>query len=352
MTKLTANNIYQDLLKKITKIYNQAQVNAAQALDHIRTESYWQIGREIIQVEQKNQIRAEYGVQLVQSLSEDLTKRLGDGFSTRNLFYMRQFFLAYPILQAPAKSFSLTWTHYQMLSCIKDEKLRKSYERQTLKLKWSTRELEDALKKDQVVFESMPQLTHKIGSTSTKVEDLPVKRGVLHSHFVFERKDNAVWIDRGFFNYYKMILAKGQNFKEGDVVELIHKADSNSLKASFIKKNEVYTYVAIKENIIDGDTLVCRMYFGEDSFTRQRLRLRFIDAPEIDTLKGKQAKKFVEEALSSVNFFILKTYSTDVHGRFLADIFYLPGETDPAIVAQTGKLLNQELLDQHLAVRI
>ena len=71
------------------------------------------------------------------------------------------------------------------------------------------------------------------------------------------------------------------------------------------------------------------------------LRLRGIDAPEIDTPEGKKSKKFVERELSQVNHIILTSSRSDKYGRYLADVFY--GEGD-------GQFLNQRLLDEGLAV--
>ena len=56
---------------------------------------YWYIGREIVQTLQRGDERAEYGRRLVAVLSDRLTGRFGRGFSTRNLWYFRQFYLAY-----------------------------------------------------------------------------------------------------------------------------------------------------------------------------------------------------------------------------------------------------------------
>jgi len=73
-----------------------------------------------------------------------------------------------------------------------------------------------------------------------------------------------------------------------------------------------------------------------------RFRLRGIDTPELNTLAGINARAFVRDALSQVSFVVLSTYRTDTYGRYLADLRYLPGETDPVIVrdrAVSGALL-------------
>src|SRR3546814_21015129 len=61
------------------------------------TASYWEIGRRIVEAEQKGRRRAGYGEQLMARLSADLTARFGRGFSPDNLENMRRFFAAYPL---------------------------------------------------------------------------------------------------------------------------------------------------------------------------------------------------------------------------------------------------------------
>ena len=108
------------------------------------------------------------------------------------------------------------------------------------------------------------------------------------------------------------------------------------------------------EKVIDGDTLLVSFDFNCPMSVSQKLRLRGINCPEMDTEEGKRAKRFVEARLKGCEFIIVKTYKdrTDKFDRYLADIFYSPGANDPAIVAQEGTYLNQELLDEHLAVAI
>lgn len=66
-------------------------------------------------------------------------------------------------------------------------------------------------------------------------------------------------------------------------------------------------------------------------------------------LKGRQARMFVQDALSACDQVVVKTYKQEKYGRYLADLFYLPNEPDADVVASTGIFLNQELLDQGLA---
>ena len=102
----------------------------------------------------------------------------------------------------------------------------------------------------------------------------------------------------------------------------------------------------------DADTIWVHIDLGFYSHTRQKLRFRGIDAPEISTKKGQKAKEFVEATLSKVSFIIIRSTSLDKYGRPLTDIFYLEGESDPQKVLEAGIFLNQELLDKGLACLI
>jgi predicted nuclease of restriction endonuclease-like (RecB) superfamily len=103
-------------------------------------ETYWQVGRRIVEEEQQGSKRAEYGQQLLEKLSLRLSKDFGKGFDPSNLWNMKGFYLAFPILDALRQE--LSWTHYRILLRINDEKERDYYLRECADARWSTRELE------------------------------------------------------------------------------------------------------------------------------------------------------------------------------------------------------------------
>jgi hypothetical protein len=65
------------------------------SVNALMTATYWEIGRRIVEFEQKGQNRAEYGHRLLKRLSGDLAARFGRGYSERNLEQMRLFYLAW-----------------------------------------------------------------------------------------------------------------------------------------------------------------------------------------------------------------------------------------------------------------
>ena len=105
MNKLVKTESYATLVHDIAEIYNRARKTLI--------ESYWQIGRRIVEHEQQGEGKAEYGVRLLEHLSEDLQHKLRSGFSISNLRNMRRFYLDNRIHQAPGE---LNWTqHVELL---------------------------------------------------------------------------------------------------------------------------------------------------------------------------------------------------------------------------------------------
>jgi len=88
-------------------------------------ESYWQIGRLIVEHEQAGESRATYGKQQLQVVSQKLTERLGKGFDVTNLRNMRRFNKTFPIRDA--LRLELGWTHYRRLLRIDNEQARGWY---------------------------------------------------------------------------------------------------------------------------------------------------------------------------------------------------------------------------------
>jgi predicted nuclease of restriction endonuclease-like (RecB) superfamily len=136
---LGARTEYQQLLGQIAHDYQQGQVRAVQAVNTQLIETYWQVGQRIVEFEQNGKERAEYGKSLISQLAQDLTLRLGKGFSRSNLVYMRLFYLRYPISQKP--SHQLSWSHYVELLKLDDDLERSFYEKQAIAERWSVPEL-------------------------------------------------------------------------------------------------------------------------------------------------------------------------------------------------------------------
>ena len=86
---------YAPFLKDICRLLDEARQQAARTVNAFLTATYWEIGRRIVEYEQKGKKRAEYGSALLQRLSKDLTVSFGRGFGVDNLQRMRSFYRAY-----------------------------------------------------------------------------------------------------------------------------------------------------------------------------------------------------------------------------------------------------------------
>lgn len=87
------------------------------------TQTYWDIGKRIIEEEQDGESRAKYGKALLKNLSLELANNFGKGFSVDNLENMRNFYLVYSKSETASRKFKLSWSHYIFLTEMKETKL-------------------------------------------------------------------------------------------------------------------------------------------------------------------------------------------------------------------------------------
>ena len=90
-------DVYMDFAGDIAALLDEARRQAAQSVNAILTATYWEIGRRIVEFEQKGEQRAEYGEEVLIRLAQDLTAKFKRGFSRQNLQQMRQFYLVYSL---------------------------------------------------------------------------------------------------------------------------------------------------------------------------------------------------------------------------------------------------------------
>ncbi|MDS0792811.1 PDDEXK nuclease domain-containing protein [Burkholderia pseudomultivorans] len=145
---------YAGIHGSIVELLDEARRAAARSVNALMTASYWEIGRRIVEAEQRGKRRAGYGEQLIERLSGDLTARFGRGFGVNNLENMRRFFLTYRgaeisqtvsgklTLAELAQIFTLPWSAYVRLLSVKDDHARRFYEAEALRGGWSVRQLD------------------------------------------------------------------------------------------------------------------------------------------------------------------------------------------------------------------
>lgn len=130
---------YAELINNIGNTLDIGRQQTYKAVSNLLVQTYWSIGRYIIEFEQKGKIKAEYGTNLLNRLSKDLSQTHGKGFSRSNLIYIRKFYLYFPIGQAVPDQ--LGWSHWCELLAIDDQLERDFYLQQILNENWTYREL-------------------------------------------------------------------------------------------------------------------------------------------------------------------------------------------------------------------
>lgn len=154
-TKLTqtAKMIKTDLLQEIRALIVNARSLASRNINTLQVLTNFEIGRKIVEEEQRGTQRAEYGKQILKELAEKLCSEFGTGFSERNLRNMRKFYLVYKdrmeqIRQtSSAKSldrnppFKISWSQYVFLLGLKDADIRSFYEIEAAENSWTLPEL-------------------------------------------------------------------------------------------------------------------------------------------------------------------------------------------------------------------
>jgi predicted nuclease of restriction endonuclease-like (RecB) superfamily len=173
-------NIYA----RIRKIIENARGNIAHAVNAEMVAAYWHIGREIVEAEQGGRHRAGYGERILETISQRLSDDFGKGFDARNLFYMRQFYLTYPKLNALRSE--LSWTHYRILMRIEKQEARSFYEIECINNNWSSRELER--QKGSFLFERLALSKDKSGlmKLARKGQELQKYEDMIKDPYVLE----------------------------------------------------------------------------------------------------------------------------------------------------------------------
>ena len=180
---------YKALKEGIAALLQAGRAQAARQVNTLLVQTYWHIGRYIVEFEQKGEDRANYGDKLLETLAKDLTAEYGKGFSRSNLFQIRKLYLSFPIIQTPSGQFpigqtlsdkfedtgkeesenqiiqtlsnKLSWSHYVELLKIDDELERSFYLKQCEQENWSVRELKRQMKS---------MLFHRLALSKSKEE--------------------------------------------------------------------------------------------------------------------------------------------------------------------------------------
>lgn len=175
---------YNDLVSQIGHLLANAREKVAKAINTVLVQTYWQIGKYIVEFEQGGKEKSDYGSEVLDRLSKDLTAKYGKGFSRSNLVYIRKLYLSFPISET--LSHQLSWSHYfEILKT--DEPLALSfYVKQCEKENWSVRELKRQMKS--MLFHRLALSKDKEGvlKLSEKGAETQVAADIIKDPYIFE----------------------------------------------------------------------------------------------------------------------------------------------------------------------
>lgn len=133
-----------DLLFSVKEIILKSRERVYRMVNSVLLETYWQIGKLIVEDEQQGNDKATYGKATLKNLSKELTFEFGKGFDESNLRNMRIFYKAFPIRDALRHE--LSWTHYRLLSKLETDQKRTFYLNESIEGNWNTRNLQRQIK--------------------------------------------------------------------------------------------------------------------------------------------------------------------------------------------------------------
>jgi len=282
---------FQTLVGRLGEVFRLGQ----QQIEEIKIRSYWEAGRLIHRHILKHEKRAGYGKQVIRKLAEAL--ELGENL----LYRMLRFYQAFPILATWPE---LTWSHYRLLSQVTDAKERHELGAQAAAQKWTARELEDRIRES--ASTAARTISADTGDNSgTKIRLLEPTQGKIGIYKIVETHDGLA-VDLGFTSYEDL---DPRQVKERQADELVtFSASGRMLPAKHATQNDLYTHQARCLRVVDGDTFWAQIWLTERLWLKEKVRLRGLDSPELDTAEGRAAKRVVEmQFKKAANVLITKT---------------------------------------------
>ena len=189
---------YNNLLERIAGILASARTKVVREINRTQVLAYWEIGREVVEFEQKGKTRAEYGEELLKRLSRDMTEKFGRGFSPTNLKMMRLFYQAFPIRQTMSDESQkqqtlsvkfepmLSWSHYCELLKVEEPLARSFYEQDADQNNWSVRELKRQI--NSMLFErlALSKDTKSVMQMAKKGQIIEKSEDVIKDPYILE----------------------------------------------------------------------------------------------------------------------------------------------------------------------
>lgn len=343
---LVASKLYKDLIIAVKSALFSGLLAAQKALEYQRLKTYWTIGRDIRRAADSSDGALVLGEDLYQDINRDIFEQIGLDLKPDTIRRSIQLSRVYPKFP---KNTPLTFTHYLSLMRVADPKLRLRLEKKASKEGMSTDQLIDAVRR----------INQKsISVVAKNIEKLAFERGELFVYRIYSDSDlggkKSFRVDCGF----KINVAlNGGILREKistastqcRIVRVVKEGGVYSVRLSRRKELKPYTYSAEVTRVVDGDTIDVHIDVGFGIGLNERLRLKGINASEIDEQDGKRAKRFLAEYLSKCPVIVIRTAKEGMYGRWIADIFAMKRCRDPHKIAAQGEYINQLLIDKGLA---
>ena len=340
---------YSALLEGIDEIVAAKNDLGTQTRGRRLARRYWEIGDAIHTHLRATEGKTTYGEGFFNRLAGDLN------LDKTLVYTMLRFHRGMPNVELIPQ---LTWTHYLQIIPLETQTQREFYERAAAREGRTVRDLKQQIKSD--LYDEARQIgsaAYRSGDGTTSSSLLP-RKGQLYTYRLLQSLPDQTTapnlvVDLGFHNRWHGPIDSIDDPRPGMIVTAekhrrgAHPAYHFTLNRA--RGRKLYTLKAVCERVIDGDTLLAHIDQGFDMWHTARLRLRGIDTPELYSTAGRRARDFVRKAMAQVSFIVICTGSRDKYGRYLTDLFYLPGSSDPAAVLTEGFFLNHQLLEEGLA---
>ena len=134
------NIIDSSLIDSVKEVIIQSRQRVFRMVNASLLDTYWNIGRLIVEDEQNGNSKAIYGKSTLKNLSKELTLEFGKGFDESNLRNMRTFYVSFP--NCDALRHELSWTHYRLLSRVDSEHKKMYYLNESIAGNWNSRTLQ------------------------------------------------------------------------------------------------------------------------------------------------------------------------------------------------------------------
>jgi len=291
----------QELLSEIKNLLLNSRKQLTCSVNATMVQTYWSIGRLIVEDEFKGKERAEYGKRQLETIAKSLTEEFGKGFDARNLRKMRQFYQSFS--KWDSVSTELSWTHYRRLMRIENQEAREWYIEQSIENNWSARALERQVSK--LYYERLLASREKLPVEEALMDNLQQFLLELGRGFAFVSRQQRLnveeqdfYIDLIFYNFklkcFLLIDLKLGKLTHQDVGQMdtyvrvydaFHKGEDDNPTVGLILNSEKSEAVAKYSVLSDSKQLFSSKYLpflpSEEELQRELLRERAILKEEL-----------------------------------------------------------------------